>query len=186
MTAKISRQRGFTLLETMIAIAVLLIGVVGPISIIGDALSKIYFARDQAIAVNLAQEGIEAIRQARDTNILKGNAWETGFTPSQCGVSFTKACVIDFSSAGVGANIQSCGGACTATESLVYTNSDGLYHQYQSSVPGTAVATIFHRTVKAQTISTTEDKVTSTITWTTGNIPGSVSVSESIFRWAQL
>ena len=61
-----SAQRGFTLVETLIAIAILLIAVVGPISLIGDALHKLYYAKDQMIAINLAQEGIEVVRQRRD------------------------------------------------------------------------------------------------------------------------
>ena len=61
---------GFTLLETMVAIAILLVAVTGPISIIGDSLHKLYYARDQMVAVNLAQEGIESVRTTAETSML--------------------------------------------------------------------------------------------------------------------
>ena len=61
-----SSNRGFTLMETLVAISILLIAVVAPMSTIGGALSFIYIARDQMIAVNFAQEGIEVVRQKRD------------------------------------------------------------------------------------------------------------------------
>ena len=69
-------QRGFTLLETLVAISILLIAVVGPMSIIGRSLPQSAYARDHAIAVNLAQEGIEAVRQKRDSNML--DKWNSG------------------------------------------------------------------------------------------------------------
>ena len=65
-----SRGRGFTLIETLVAITILLVAIVGPMSAIGTSLSQMSISRDQIIAINLAQEGIEAIRQERDSKMI--------------------------------------------------------------------------------------------------------------------
>ena len=61
---------GFTLLETMVAIALLLAVLVGPVTLISHALFSSLFSRNNLIANNLAQEGIELMRAVRDNNIL--------------------------------------------------------------------------------------------------------------------
>lgn len=206
MTAKISRRfgfarqnfskknlRGFTLLETMVAIAILLIAVVGPISIIGSSLNKIYFARDQVVAINLAQEGIEAVRAVRDSNMLNNIiTWDNDFQASQCGVG-QKECIVNLSYHVAIPLIQSCSGgaggaSCDATESLVYACTDSLYYQGIGGMLGQTpcTPTIFRRVITTQRIlaSAVEDRVTSTVKWNTGNTQGAVTVSESVFNWA--
>lgn len=61
---------GFTLLETLVAIAVLLAALIGPVALIGHALSSASFSKNNVIAHNLAQEGMELFRAIRENNIL--------------------------------------------------------------------------------------------------------------------
>ena len=172
-------RQGFTLLETMIAIAILLIAVVGPMSIIGGSLRNMYFVRDQMTAINLAQEGVEAVRQVRDTNFLKGDAWAGGFGNGDCTGGLR--CLVDTNPL----VIHKCNGSCTATNLRVYQNpTDGLYHQYLA-VPGGLTSTVFTRRVDTTQVSVNEYKVDVTVTWVTGSTPGTIVVSESIFRWAK-
>jgi prepilin-type N-terminal cleavage/methylation domain-containing protein len=180
MTFKIYKKYGFTLLETMVAIAVLLIAVVGPISIIGKSLQNIYFARDQMVAINLAQEGIEAVRQRRDTNFLNGSTWDSGFGSGDCQGGFT--CLIDATLAGLPSpSIIKCAAPCADTKVYI-DGANGTYHQYLS-VPVGKTPTNFTRKVDT-VVSANEDKVTSTVTWRTGGLSGSITVSENIFKWA--
>ena len=64
------RTRGFTLVETLAAITLIMIAIVPPMGLTVQSLSVAYYARDQITASNLAQEGIEAVRAVRDGNIL--------------------------------------------------------------------------------------------------------------------
>jgi Tfp pilus assembly protein PilV len=63
-------QEGFTLVETLIAVLILVTSVVTPLSIASQAMVYSATARDQIIASNLAQEAIDFIRNERDRSAL--------------------------------------------------------------------------------------------------------------------
>ncbi len=65
-----NRQRSFTLLETIVAIYVLLAGITGAMNLAQQNIGAITLFRHQLIAANLAQEGAELVRNKRDTNAL--------------------------------------------------------------------------------------------------------------------
>lgn len=62
-------ERGFTLLETIVALSVLLAALIGPVSLIVRGLTDFTASKNKLIAAHLAQEGIELIRLIRDNNI---------------------------------------------------------------------------------------------------------------------
>ncbi len=57
---------GLTMVESLVAISILTIAVIGPLSIIAQALQTSYYTRDQMTAHYLAQEAIEYVRNMRD------------------------------------------------------------------------------------------------------------------------
>jgi prepilin-type N-terminal cleavage/methylation domain-containing protein len=105
---------GFTLVETLVAIAVLLLIIIGPISAAQKGIQQAYYANEQASAVFLAQEAIEAVRERRDdralqawnnqSSVLDTSAWSTAGCsgtsgPLACsvvkdGVTYTRAVTI--------------------------------------------------------------------------------------------
>lgn len=66
-----SGNGGFTIIETLVAIAVLMIAIAGPLSIASKSLTTALYAHDQTIASFLAQESMEIIKNARDNNVSK-------------------------------------------------------------------------------------------------------------------
>lgn len=58
------------MVETLVAISILLIVIIGPMTIAQKGIQNAYFARDQLTAVFLAQEAIEAVREKRDDQAL--------------------------------------------------------------------------------------------------------------------
>lgn len=65
-------SQGFTLIETLVAISLLVVAITGPMSLAAQSLSAAFYARDQVTAFHLAQEAIEAVRSVRDRNVLLG------------------------------------------------------------------------------------------------------------------
>lgn len=156
---------GFTLIETMVALTIVLVAVVGPISLIGNSLSNIYYARDQMVAINLAQEGIEVVRQKRDNSLLATAQWDTDF--SVVGSYIVDAPLLSLSIGG---------------DTKIYQDADGFYRQ-GSEFP---TATQFSRTVTIAVAGSEEKKVTSTVTWNTGNKAGTITAIEYLFNMPAL
>lgn len=65
------RRPGETLIEVIMALFVVALGSAAATSLIVTAIQANSFSRDNLIALNLAVEGIEAMRNIRDTNWLR-------------------------------------------------------------------------------------------------------------------
>ncbi len=76
-------QKGFTLLETMIAMAVMVFGILSLSTIFTQGVQNSYSSQIQFIAQQKAQEALESIFTARDTHVL---AWAQISNVSQGGV----------------------------------------------------------------------------------------------------
>ncbi len=99
-----SKSKGFTLVETLVAIFVLVIAVTGPMSAVVSSLKASFLARDQVVAFYLAQDVIEAMKNLRDnfylTELRKpgqnfGN-WLDDSTYAAC-LNSGKDCAVDTS-----------------------------------------------------------------------------------------
>jgi prepilin-type N-terminal cleavage/methylation domain-containing protein len=67
-----SFRRGFSLIEVMIAIVILLVGLLGLLALFGTALSATAHAQEDLVAKQKARELLEAVYSARDD---AGMAW---------------------------------------------------------------------------------------------------------------
>ncbi|MFW0871428.1 MAG: type IV pilus modification PilV family protein [Patescibacteria group bacterium] len=118
------RHGGFTMVETLVAITVLLLAVVAPMSLANDGIVASRLAQDQIVAFYLAQEGVEAIKNMRDHNRLTNDSAgqlgnNLGGNLANCIVSDPndqneEGCIIDTTrKEGVGEFwTQSCSGGC--------------------------------------------------------------------------
>lgn len=70
-TNKYTHERGFTLIETLVAVLILLLVMIGPMTIAQQGLQRAYFANERITAVYLAQEGVESVIKLRDDNALE-------------------------------------------------------------------------------------------------------------------
>jgi type II secretory pathway pseudopilin PulG len=71
-------ENAFTLMEAIVAIFVITTGLVGVLSLVSQTIAASTFSKDKLIAAYLAQEGIEIVRNIRDTNWLQSLDWDNG------------------------------------------------------------------------------------------------------------
>jgi prepilin-type N-terminal cleavage/methylation domain-containing protein len=72
-------MRGFSLIETLVAVVILVSVMVGPLTLAQRSMRSAAYARDQVVAGFLAEEAIEYIRAMRDGNKYEGRNWLRSF-----------------------------------------------------------------------------------------------------------
>src|SRR3989344_7388295 len=80
-----SQKNGFTLIETLVAISMIMVGITAAFSVAQIGVSSSSFAKDRITGFFLAQEAFEAVKNRRDLNLLQVNAggaphWLEGLT----------------------------------------------------------------------------------------------------------
>ncbi|MFA6301478.1 MAG: prepilin-type N-terminal cleavage/methylation domain-containing protein [Candidatus Paceibacterota bacterium] len=63
-------SNGFTLIETLVAISIFTMSILGLMSVIASGITDTSYAKQKMAASYLAQEGIEYVRNMRDTSVL--------------------------------------------------------------------------------------------------------------------
>jgi type II secretory pathway pseudopilin PulG len=66
INSSLRQERGFTLIETFVAITILMITVLGPMTLLSRALQESLQIKEQIIATFLAQEGVELMMDNRN------------------------------------------------------------------------------------------------------------------------
>ncbi|MFA5095388.1 MAG: prepilin-type N-terminal cleavage/methylation domain-containing protein [Candidatus Paceibacterota bacterium] len=172
---------GFTLVETLVAISIFSVSIVALMTILGSGISNTNYAKTKIIASYLAQEGIEYVRNMRDsyvlytgTTSLTWNSFIAKLSPCSAGNS----CGFDTSvSLTNPASIFLC--STHINQCKLYVNN-GNYNTNSSGVYSG-----FTRTIQATTVSANEIKISSTVSWTQGSGSYSIVFSENLFNWTE-
>jgi|WetSurMetagenome_2_1015567.scaffolds.fasta_scaffold40149_5 type II secretory pathway pseudopilin PulG len=80
-----SQNKSFTLLEMLICVAVIVIGTLGVFSSVAKYSQFTQRERDTVIAAYLCQEGIEIVKNLRDSNWINSATWNNGLTSCSAG-----------------------------------------------------------------------------------------------------
>jgi len=180
-------NKGFTLIEAMVAISILSLAVTAPLIIAQKGIGSAIYARDEIPAFYLAQEAVEYIRNARDTNRIAQASWLRGL--SNCLVSSgAERCTIDARNNYLDTNgnpnaaaVASCtNGACPV---ISYDSSSGFYG-YNFGTPTKFTRSIFIDTRAVPNQNVQEAVVSVTVSWTTNlSFNQSFTVKEYIFNF---
>jgi prepilin-type N-terminal cleavage/methylation domain-containing protein len=194
-----TKQKGFTLVETLVAISILMLAILGPLSIASAGLRNSLYAKDQITAFYLAQEGIEYVRYVRDETYLQdaGNSSDYGWLGSdlisKCLVDDLgdHGCVIDSYEwiIGNGDNddiVKTCDTENADDEACpnrdLYVTEDGYYYTYDGSINQTPAK--YKRVIKIEPVNDTTDevKIVATMIWDTPSGKRTFELTENVFN----
>ncbi|OGN10321.1 MAG: hypothetical protein A3J46_00005 [Candidatus Yanofskybacteria bacterium RIFCSPHIGHO2_02_FULL_41_11] len=157
-----NNKNGFTLIEAMVALVLITVAM-GPVLILAtSAINVASRIEHNLIASNLAQEGIEVIRNIRDTNWLNEVAFDNNLSVGTWRIQWDT----------IG------GGLIAVGSNPVLKKNNGLYNYT------TGADTVFKRTITISKPNSSELVLVSSITWVErGNINRTVSAESHLFDW---
>ncbi len=159
-----NQERGILLVESMVAITVIIFGLLAIMTLVSRSLSLNRVVSDQYIAAHLAAEGVEIVKDVVDTNYLQDQAFNQGLTPGDYNIDY------EFVS---------------KNENLRYDPNEGYNHT-------NGILTPFKRVIKIENFddpdsgNVVEIKVNSIVTWTTrGGGKFEINAEDHFFNWRQ-
>jgi prepilin-type N-terminal cleavage/methylation domain-containing protein len=150
---------GFTLIEVIVAIFLLTVGIVGAFTLVQRTITFTSITSSRLEAAYLAQEGIEIVRNIRDSNWIARDSWDEGLSVGDWEADY-KAQNLSQAYAGNFLNIDDTG-----------------FYTYSSGTP-----TKFKRKI---TISKDTDilKVSVLIEWQERGITYQFTAQENLYKW---
>lgn len=161
LNKKNKNRGGFTLSESIIAITLILIGIMGTLTLINRAAGFATLTSSRLTASALGQEGIEIVRNIRDSNWLNQRTWTEGLL-GQCDGNF-EVSPLD----GLG---------CNSGRNLLF--DDELGYNYTDGQE-----TIFKRVVSISSINSAEIKIQAIVSWNFRGGDFDIVVEDHLFNW---
>jgi prepilin-type N-terminal cleavage/methylation domain-containing protein len=185
-------EQGFTLVETLVAVAIFTVSILALMFILTDGISDTVNAKKKVAGAYLAQEGIEYIRNMRDTYVLYSADAQTGWDAFKTKMTHVSAqcqqpngCYfddqnIDYSNNTTpmtGLSLIPCGTTCAP---LYYDSTTGKYNYVSSGADSG-----FIRKINFETVNTNEVKISSTVSWKQDSGSYDITFSENLFNWVE-
>lgn len=171
---------GFSLIEVMVSISLLLIALVGPMTFFARSSQSTEIANDRAIATFLAQEGAELIQKLRDDRSL-----QDFFDVNNDGWNDFLADVADCVASPCGVSITDAGGVtvidCESNSCVLRYDADATRARFNHT---SGDATQFTRLVQLNPVGTREVEILSRVEWDTTVLRDrpSVEIQTSVFN----
>ncbi len=166
-----NKNKGFTLLEMTMAVFIVIVGLVGVYGVFANLNSQASLNSSKLIAVYLAQEGMELVRNIRDENWLNDVAWDNGLT--DCQLVNNKFCEIDYDNTGLtdyDASIY---------EGTILNIDNNNYYSYNL----TTKPTKYKRKITIAPAGGNRLDVFTEVEWQEAGASHSVKVGESLYNW---
>ncbi len=192
---------GFTLIESVVAISVLVMALVGPMTLASRSIYVQRTAKNTLIAASLAQEGLELMRWYRDNNVLQAlaqntfppeNNWLQGFlnckSLSGCGID-EHMLRRDIDTVTPGFQVPALPDCSTSANcALLFNDSKKQYELCGASCTPTPFTRKIQITKElknnaAGLLTFDEIEVTVTVEWSDGTQSNPVIVKERLYAW---
>lgn len=173
---KMTGKKGFSLVETLVAVAVVVLALSGAFAAAQSGISSSIFSKDQIIAFYLAAEGVESIRNIRDQNALENTHWLEGIAAdSSDPCYFGKTCRVDAVDPVMNPLTTCTSGTCPV---LRQDQVNGFYGYTSGWRP-----TQFTRNISLTQLNENEVSILVRVTWSKGLVNREFRVRENILDW---
>lgn len=162
-------NKSFTLLEVIVAILVITIGVLGAFSVVQNIISYTFASAYRLEAAYLAKEGIEIVRNIRDTNWVDNDQatdWDDGL-----GAGDWEA---DYDDSG----LTFCSAPCNFADLRFLKVPAGGFYNYNSGTD-----TKFKRKITVVLDGSDKLKVFVEIQWQEKGDTNTITVQENLYNW---
>ncbi len=173
---------GFTLIETLVALALITAALIGSFALAGRSIVSAKFFKSRLVAFNLAAEGLEIVRHLREDNVIRGHHWR-GLTGS-CLASELCTRLDDFPAYYLDVSTAPWGSTRPPMPSpqLNYDTATALYAHAGGA------ATLFARTIAISTPggspgTNPQMLVVATVTWTESGVQRQARLEEILYDW---
>ena len=167
---------GFTLLEIIIAMFIVTVGMGGVFGIVQRSFTIMSVSESRLVAANLAQEGLEIIRNVRDTNWIEGSSWDDGLSAGDWEVQYDDA-KAQFISPPV-PPVAQCAVPCNYDNMNFLHIDNGFYKYLIPAVPNQQ--TRFKRRVTISDKTADSMKITVDVIW---KERGGVEYNYTVYHW---
>jgi len=191
---KIKKNKGFTLVETMVAVFILSMIIISLMAVVARSLFASRYARDEITANYLLQEAVDYIRNDRDTfaflaSEITNETWENFIDKYKNCEDPTRGCYVDvylsLTNPTLPVTVRECpynsNQAITTCPKLLYNpNSTNSFYNYDDGQE-----TNFRRKIMVNVNPTNRDEiiVEAIVYWVNGDISKSRSLKTSLWRW---
>ena len=178
---QVKNNKGISIIEALVSITIISVGIIGIMSLILQSIQVRYINKNTLIASQLAQEGMEIIRNTRDRNWLQGNFYAS--STAKEGQTYTYA--VDISDlVGTNPNFVPVTDINDAETKLKIC--DGLYHSNSYSCSN-ATSTTFKRMITTNMDQTASSvQVICLIQWKDKSNTFQFSARELLYNWTGL
>lgn len=162
------RASGLTIVESLVAISILVVSVLGPLVIVSQAFKISFFARDQMTAYYLAQESLEYVRNIRDKNSLtltEPSDWLTGIVeggadPIVNAIDNPDLVKYELVRTTTGYKLKLCPGTPSVCPKVRFNSTTGIYGDEAPAGTGNSIFTREVTFIKAPDDDTSAQEVT--------------------------
>lgn len=177
-------KKGFTVLETIVAIAVVSLAIAGATAAVRTGLVGSSLAKEQSQAFYLSQEAIEIIRNMRDANVLANfnntpTNWLSGIATAGSACAPPNTCTVDANIYPLQNPLSNIG--CSGWNSCPYLRQDPVTFVYGYN--GAWPQTRFRREIQIETVSANEVNITVQISWLHGVVARSFKTKTILTNW---
>jgi type II secretory pathway pseudopilin PulG len=154
------KQRGYLLIESIIAITLLVVGFLGMLALLSNSIALNRVVNDQFIANYLAMEGLEIVKNFIDANVMQGKPWNENINNGDFELEYQSSQLEN-----------------NQNRYILFDSASNRYSYKTGS------QTAFKRTIYIDFVNPEQVKVNSLVKWTSRKGKFGINLEDHFFNW---